>query len=195
MDDSPVLSSRFSLVRKLGQGGMGVVYEAVDVERGARVALKTLPRFHPVALYRFKQEFRTLANLAHESLVPLYELISDGTTWFFTMELIEGVDFLTYVHRTVSGAEADDETHGGLEPKCWADPDRLRSTMRQIVEGVLHLHDHGILHRDLKPSNVLVRRDGRVAILDFGLVTQLDAVGGQDETIAAGSSGPDATAG
>ncbi len=118
MDESPVLSTRFSLVRKLGQGGMGVVYEALDSERGTRVALKTLPKFHPVALYRFKQEFRTLANLSHTSLVPLYELISDGKTWFFTMELVEGVEFLTYVRWAPRPASPDENTRTEIDAKA-----------------------------------------------------------------------------
>jgi hypothetical protein len=184
MDESPLLSTRFSLVRKLGQGGMGVVYEAVDLERGAHVALKTLPKFNPVALYRFKHEFRTLANLAHASLVPLYELISDGKTWFFTMELVDGVDFLTFVRRSALPAPSDDATQTGVSLECWADPERLRDALRQLAEGVAHLHDHGILHRDLKPSNVLIRPGGRVSILDFGLVKELDFGEGGDYTVA-----------
>ena len=89
---------RFTLVRRLGAGGMGVVYETYDQQRGELVALKTMRRADPVALVRFKQEFRTLADITHPNLVNLYELFTVEDRWFFTMELVEGCNFLTYVN-------------------------------------------------------------------------------------------------
>ena len=84
---------------ELGAGGTGVVYEAFDRERNALVALKTLIAFTPEALARFKNEFRSLQDLEHPNLVRLDELMEADSTWFFTMELIEGVDFLAHVTR------------------------------------------------------------------------------------------------
>jgi serine/threonine protein kinase/predicted ATPase len=91
-------TARFSIVRRLGAGGMGVVYEAFDRERQVIVALKTLIRFDAHALYQFKREFRALTELVHENVISLYELISDGGQWFFTMELVEdGADLLSFL--------------------------------------------------------------------------------------------------
>jgi serine/threonine protein kinase len=76
---------------------MGVVYEAVDLERNVRVALKTLRAMNAQSLYRFKVEFRALAEIVHPRLVSLFELIADGDRWFFTMELLDGVDLLSFL--------------------------------------------------------------------------------------------------
>ena len=146
-------SDRFIVQRRLGSGGFGIVYQVYDRRREAVLALKTLPRAEAGPLYRFKQEFRVLADIVHPNLVALYELLSDEGRWFFTMEFIDGVDFLRY-----SGSPGD-----GF--------DRLRSAIRQLAEGVCALHRSGKLHCDLKPQNVLVNASGRVLILDFGLAT------------------------
>jgi hypothetical protein len=280
-------TARFAIVRRLGAGGMGVVYEAEDRQRGSRVALKTLPGLDPQALYLFKREFRSLADVVHPNLVSLHELFSEGDQWFFTMELVEGRNFHDHVRaarprptadlgtspahgsfglmsltgdtdRTGTGSApaeptealspttgavarpprgastwrfapgepgaprdvpmpstervrpdpeavtiargADDSASaetGPHEPVAFvlaenrppaidqedgeaprplvADLDRLRDALGQLVEGVLALHAAGKLHRDIKPSNVLVQPDGRVVLLDFGLVAEVEA--------------------
>ena len=92
-------TDRYSVVRKVGEGGMGVVYEALDRDTHRTVALKTLLRFDPNSVYLFKQEFRALADVHHRNLVRLHELVQPETgPLFFTMELVEGTDFLDYVH-------------------------------------------------------------------------------------------------
>jgi tRNA A-37 threonylcarbamoyl transferase component Bud32 len=174
--------ARFTLTRELGRGGMGIVYEALDRERGESVALKTLPWADPSAIYRFKKEFRALADVAHRNLVNLYELVARDEMWFFTMELVKGRDLLTWVRPGMRvapqpSASADlgaalDVREGPVEPDAITgvlDVARLRSALQQLAEGVAALHQAGKVHRDLKPPNVLVTDAGRVVILDFGI--------------------------
>ena len=167
---------RFAVQRRLGAGGMGVVYQAFDRERSELLALKTMRRVDPVALYRFKQEFRTLADLTHPNLVNLYELIAVGDLWFFTMELVPGEDFVSHVRRPPSPPASDFTRPAAarLEPDQGA---RLRPALRQLAEGLDALHRAGKLHRDVKPRNVLVTPEGRVVLLDFGLSADLGRSG------------------
>src|SRR5882724_7306135 len=100
MEGAPVEfqgSDRFVLVRRLGEGGMGIVYEAIDRARGLHVALKTLRDPSPAMLLRLKNEFRALHELHHVNLVSLGELVAEGGRWFFTMELVDGVDVVRWV--------------------------------------------------------------------------------------------------
>ncbi|HMI94660.1 MAG TPA: protein kinase, partial [Polyangiales bacterium] len=102
-------NDRFVVERCLGEGSMGAVFKAFDRERGLHVALKTLRRVDASGIYRFKQEFRALADVSHPSLVQLHELFSEGSEWFFSMELVEGQDFLSYV--LGSGRRDPDSSH------------------------------------------------------------------------------------
>lgn len=157
-DQSALLTvGQYELVRTLGRGGMGTVYEAFDRTRQVRVALKMLRVRSPVALYRLKQEFRTLAELNHPGLVSLHELCTEEHDAYITMELVDGSDFVSYVREGV-------RRRMGVP-----DERKLRSALHGLFEGIKALHTAGKLHRDLKPSNVLVTSSGRVVLLDFGL--------------------------
>jgi eukaryotic-like serine/threonine-protein kinase len=102
-------TSRYELVTKLGEGGMGVVYEAHDRVRGMRLALKALRSISADSIMRFKREFRALGDLSHPNIIHLYDLVQEGEHWFLTMELIEGEDIISYVRagRTVATAEVN----------------------------------------------------------------------------------------
>jgi eukaryotic-like serine/threonine-protein kinase len=181
-------TNRFMVVCPLGEGGMGQVFEAYDRQHGQACALKVLPAVTPERLLRFKREFRALQDLRHPNLVTLGELVEDRGQWFFTMELVRGVDLLTWVcpgtvelgEPTVSSVTAtfDDSaplaiTHEERRRPVHAAPDleRLRDALVQLAHGLAALHDTGKVHRDVKPSNILVAPDGRVVLLDFGVVS------------------------
>ncbi len=188
-------TERFRVLRCIGRGGMGTVYEARDLERRQSVALKTVLHFDPASLYQFKQEFRALSGVVHPNLVRLHELVmAEGDHVFFTMELVRGGDFLRHVQRTGTAPRLDDSGVQSYAAKpapssapmlvrerghSTADVDRLLPALRQLVAGVLALHDAGKLHRDIKPSNVLVTTEGRVVLLDFGVATNLRRVTGE----------------
>ena len=185
-------TDRFKLVRLLGRGGMGVVYEALDQANGARVALKILPFLTPELVLRFKNEFRAVAGLRHPNLVRLGDLHADGDRWFFTMELVDGLDIVDHVRgegpvtsgeAALAGPGAGDPAGAetvrapvtplpprSSRPARAIDPRRVREVFAQLVRGLCCLHQGGKVHRDIKPSNVLVSRQGRAVVLDFGLV-------------------------
>lgn len=186
--DSVPGAQRFDIRRRLGAGGVGAVYEAFDGERQAVVALKSLRSMNALAIYRFKREFRSLADIVHPNLVKLYELLSTDESWFFTMECIDGVPWRrwvrpgTFVRPESSGDGPDTEpleqaaSRGSRVERGRVgalDERRLRAALPQLVNGLSALHRMGKLHRDVKPSNVLVESaTSRVVLCDFGLVAE-----------------------
>ncbi len=167
-------TDRFEVRGRLGAGTSGEVYRVYDRKLKSTVALKTLFRSDPGAIFRFKKEFRSLADVNHPNLAQLYELLSDGDRWFFTMELVDGLDFIDYSR---SEPAKDHYDTGRFYSLTTLSPppelDRLRTTLRQLADGLRALHRSGKLHCDIKPSNILVTPAGRVVLLDFGLVKEL----------------------
>jgi eukaryotic-like serine/threonine-protein kinase len=202
MTEAPFISTeRFRIIRKLGEGGMGVVYEAEDRDRARRVALKTFKVGDGESLYRFKREFRSLADLSHPNLVQLYDLVSTDAGTFFTMELVRGTSLMHHCVGVEVAEDADtfpapaveyDTTQPapamlandparrselGERPRHWGgsrfNVEYLRRALEQLAHGLETIHRAGKLHRDIKPSNILVTPEGRLVILDFGLVREL----------------------
>ncbi len=168
---------RFDVRGTLGSGGAGIVYRVLDRELGREVALKLLRKASGRDLYRFKREFRTLADIVHPNLVALHELHATAANdWYITMELVEGVSFIDFVRpgATVGPSRTRVDIHDGV-----LDEQRLRDGLLQLADALHALHLAGKLHRDLKPSNVMVTPEGRLVLLDFGLILAV-AEGGRE---------------
>ena len=174
---------RFALLRRLGGGNMGVVYEADDRATGSRIALKTLAHGDARFLTNLKREFRLVQSVIHPNLVRLGGLFQGADTWFFTMELLARTSYLTWVSGdrdcvTATEPPAGSTTAPSLRSAVATTPvrpadravlDRLQHTLPQLGSALMVLHAEGLVHRDIKPSNVLVTTEGRVVVLDFGL--------------------------
>src|SRR6478609_3488472 len=149
----------FQIIRELGRGGSGVVFEARNLETAAIVALKFLRSPEPSRVARFKEEVRRVASLRHPNLLVPYELVNSHGFWFFSMQRIYGSDLVSFVRDAATSTE-------GLE--------RAHAVFAQLASAVAALHADGLLHLDLKPGNVLIAEDGQVFVLDFGVSRQLN---------------------
>ncbi len=198
-------TERFEVVRRLGEGGMGVVYEAIDHALSARLALKTLRGLGGSDLLQFKREFRALQDVQHPNLISLGELYEHNGQWFFTMELVRGVEIIPWTRRDTARAlpplyppRMDEATtvldsrppssSSARAPSTPAPPDvdvgRVRDALVQLAQALRARHGASQIHRDIKPSNVLVTPEGRVVLLDFGLVADLDVEAKSDVRLA-----------
>ncbi len=144
----------YEVTARLGAGGMGEVYRAMDSRLGREVALKVLPEAvagDPERLARFAREARVLASLNHPSIASIYGLEESGSTRALVMELVEGPTLAARLERGPLPLEEAIEV------------------LLQIAQALEAAHEKGVVHRDLKPANVKLAPDGRVKVLDFGL--------------------------
>ena len=149
-----VIAGHYEVMEKLGQGGMGEVYRALDRNLGRQVAIKILPEEfsrNPERLARFEREAKLLATLNHPNIGAVFGFEEAKGLRFLVLELVEGETLQTRLDR---GALPMDEA---LE------------TCRQVAEGLEAAHDRGVIHRDLKPGNIMITPEAKVKILDFGL--------------------------
>lgn len=158
-DDGCLQLGKYRLMRELGRGGMGVVYEAWQDGVNRPVALKVLssgPYASDEEIRRFRIEAEAAASLSHPSLVPIYEVdVCDGRP-FYSMELIDGKNIVDHA-----------------EEEIWT-CEKIAQTVAAVADAVEYAHRRGVLHRDLKPANVLIDATGRPRVTDFGLAKRLE---------------------
>jgi len=158
-----LLNNRYRLLELIGSGGMAVVYQGVDTLLQRRVAVKVLREGFagdPAFLARFQREARAAANLEHPAIVTVYDVGQDGDRHYIVMEYVDGQDLKTLIRQ--KGRLGVDET---------------LDIVVQICAGVGHAHQAGVIHCDIKPQNVLVTRDGRAKVTDFGIARALSEAG------------------
>ena len=183
----------FRILRELGRGGMGVVYEAEQISLGRRIALKVLPFagvLDPRQLQRFKNEARAAATLDHPHIVHVHAVGQDRGVHFYAMQLIEGKSLAEVISMwrappdslVSSSATVDPERKTTIQStnrntrQATATGEISRLRFRQVIDwgiqaatALEYAHQSGIVHRDIKPSNLLVNAEGQLWVTDFGL--------------------------
>ena len=155
----------FRIIREVGRGGMGVVYEAEQISLKRRVALKVLR--HMVAdreaMERFEREAETVASLHHSNIVPIFAVGEADGVNYFAMQFIDGESLA-------------DVQSAALAEKTFFEPSEVANWGLQAAEALAYAHDRDIIHRDVKPSNLIRDTEGRVWLTDFGLAKRIDDV-------------------
>jgi serine/threonine protein kinase/formylglycine-generating enzyme required for sulfatase activity len=173
-DDVPERIDEFRIIRKLGEGGMGVVYLAEDAVLGRKVALKVLARHltgSRDALTRFVDEARNAAALRHPGIVPVHKFGFDGRHHYIASEFVNGPTLSEVISKEHEGRTG---TSKSRDIRDWNR--RAAGIAAMIADALEVAHRAGIVHRDVKPSNILIDPDGQARLTDFGIAKQLDEV-------------------
>ena len=164
--EPPARLGDYRIVRELGRGGMGVVYEAEQVSLSRRVALKVL-RFgavaDEVAMQRFQREAETVARLHHTNIVPIFAVGCEQGARYYAMQFIEGRD----LGDLLAAARKENQPIPPATVSRWG---------LQAADALDHAHARGVIHRDIMPSNLLLDSDDRIWLTDFGLARRVDDV-------------------
>ena len=166
----------FKIVREIGRGGMGVVFEAVQESLSRRVAVKVLPAnilTSDTALTRFEREARTVAQFHHSNIVTVLDVGQQDGLHFYAMPLIEG----TPLDQMLAGepeSKSELEFHLQSAKNCGAYFKSIARIGVQVADALDYSHRRGVLHRDIKPSNLLLQADGKVWVTDFGVSKAFD---------------------
>jgi len=171
-EDVPTTLGEFRIVREIGRGGMGIVFEAEQTSLKRRVALKVLPtalRSDRRLLSRFRREAEAAARLRHPNIVPVYSIGQAGNAPFFAMEMASGQSLAEVLD------ERRADRDGGLPQDAGEYQRRCVEIVGQLADALAYAHGQGILHRDVKPANVLLEADGTPRLTDFGLAADLEA--------------------
>ncbi|MDC0936553.1 protein kinase [Pirellulales bacterium] len=202
----------YEIVKQIGAGGMGIVYEAMQLSLNRSVAVKVLPanlRSSPNSLARFRREVEAVARLRHDNIVAIHTTGDDGTISYYAMELVDGLSLsevlaglrrdpipelqmssppshasldqqnepaerATWLTALLTADDATDNNATLTESPAAGSPagnyfEVVAGLLAQVADGLSYAHSHQIVHRDIKPSNLLLSRDGRLHISDFGL--------------------------
>ncbi|QEH31821.1 Serine/threonine-protein kinase PrkC [Aquisphaera giovannonii] len=170
----------FQIVREIGRGGMGVVYEAAQLSLGRRVALKVLPTssaIDPKRFRRFQVESQAAASLHHPHIVPVFSSGSERGIYYYAMQLIEGQDLGEMIRGLRRLKDEGAPAPAGALPGGRAYFEMVARLSIQAADALEHAHSLGVIHRDIKPANLLVDARGELWVADFGLAQVLSGDG------------------
>jgi len=170
----------FEIVREIGRGGMGIIYEARQLSLKRTVALKVLiplPGFNARGIERFHREAEAAAMLQHPRIIPIYATGEDQGLHFYAMELVAGPSLDQLLKRGEEDSAAIAPTARQLLSGGREYFSQIAGLLGDAALALHHAHEHGVIHRDVKPSNLLLAADGRLCVGDFGLARVDDAPG------------------
>ena len=181
LEAGTVIQNRYRIVKPLGEGGMGAVYRAWDLRLKVPIALKEMrpqPGLDDELLkglrQQFQQEASVLARLIHPNLVRVTDYFEDSNMVFLVMDFVPGENLANIIER--EGAQQEKRVLG------WA---------QQLLAALTYCHSQGVIHRDIKPQNIILKEDGSITLVDFGLVKLWDPNDPKTKTVMRGLGTPE----